>query len=68
MIRDLERQAEGDDGKSFRSNRESLAEVDAIMMKVKQDLAEAGSDDGRDTIVDAVAMKVKKDLEKDMDE
>ena len=38
------------------------------MMKVKQDLAEAGSDDGRDTIVDAVAMKVKKDLEKDMDE
>ena len=65
MIRDLERAAEGEGEKSFKTNRESEAVVDAIMQKVKQDLAEAENDNKRDTIVDAVAMKVKKDLEMD---
>ena len=68
MIRDLERAAEGEGEKSFKTNRESEAVVDAIMQKVKQDLAEAENDNKRDTIVDAVAMKVKKDLEMDNEE
>ena len=66
MIRDLERAAEGEGEKSFKTNRESEAVVDAIMQKVKEDLAEAENDHKRDTIVDAVAMKVKKDLEKEV--
>ena len=63
MIRDLEAAADSDRG-TLTSNRESNNVVDAIMKKVKKDIALDDSTSERNgTLVDVITFKVKSNFE-----